>query len=1316
MRKLIFFFILSMLSLPLRSQVIVGNFGIQYVSSAPSGSCSPTAFIQIVQPAGSIYTCQSGTWGQGGGTGGPFLPLAGGTMTGATGEAPITGGINATALEVNGTNADLGMIYNAIVDGGATGNGTTDDTAALTAGCKAATGAGKIFFIPAATYKVSGTVTCNPSPGSGNIIRIKGVHELSRLVSTSTTADILHVGNGNACATPGLVCGFVESVVLQGPTSTPAQNGQRALLLDDLTQFRVEDVDEGNTDIGFDLINNCYGAIFTNNRGGFFGNNNVSFNMRTGTQSGNQIFLHDDWFGGALAAVYMSPGADGLIITGGQYSLLNVATPSATQAVFMIGIDYLTSATGAIGTIEISGIDTEGAGGWWIHTFGTTALTVSDSDFLDNGTHMSYGVMKAENALTSRFTFRDINWGQGLNAYFSPFPITIAGNSGNTLFFSSGWRTPSGVTLTFNNGGTSWITDRSMDPCVITNTILGGHGGLHCVSFEAPFNTQRTTLYLDDGIFLSTDGSNTFQSTNAASASPTWTQLLPVSGGTMTGATGGAPITGGINATQLEVNGVPVVGLPSGSQGQPLVNTSGSTTYATSGIFLDASQFAGADPSVQINACTAALFAAGGGVCDLRSFTGTYTMSQTIALGTATSAHTNHFDMTYLAPTNGTWKWGLTGGTACGILQYNGTAFIGSMPVGSGGNYFKLDSVAGANMDALFCTDPAPAGGGSYVTASGFQLANSGAGTFANGLIHIQSLFDTSHFDYILANNPIGDGWHIEGAGYCSFTGDSGGSATNGSGGYGFVIGKSGTGTTSNTFNNIVANVPGTGKSDILVQGGAFTDSNTFIGISMEGNGAVDTTSPMFDNSGENTTVIGGLFNTEAGSNLTTKYAFRNSGAHFHVLGTAVVQSTACVNDTALSVTVPCGTAVSTNIFGVDEYIGGTNSTTTISTLTTTGKHTTAASTTTVAGLNLPQGAAPTSPVNGDLWTTSSGLFAQIAGGTVGPFTGGTMVYPGAGLPLSTGSAWATSLTYAATTGLLYDAAGTLSFNATLPTAAMPALTGDCTNSAGALATTCLSTNGVAFGTAATVNTGTSGATIPLLNGANTYSGVSIFTAAGAASTPISIWTGALATGTGTTAFPSLYYDCSGSTAPTNFSTSGTVFGSNTCSGFAGNIFDFHANGAGVATLSASGTLTLQSTINSNGLEIPSGANYGFSSTAGNTGTKDTLVCRLGAAGTIGIENASSCTNTTAGANGAFWAGSINLIAARKGTFVCTGAGTITISNANEAATSDVIISMNAQGGTITTPPAMKTVTGGTGFTVLCGATDTSTYNYDILN
>lgn len=47
----------------------------------------------------------------------------------------------------------------------------------------------------------------------------------------------------------------------------------------------------------------------------------------------------------------------------------------------------------------------------------------------------------------------------------------------------------------------------------------------------------------------------------------------------------------------------------------------------------------------------------------------------------------------------------------------------------------------------------------------------------------------------------------------------------------------------------------------------------------------------------------------------------------------------------------------------------------------------TPASTTASSGLRLPHGAAPTSPVNGDIWTTTAGLYARINGVTVGPFT-----------------------------------------------------------------------------------------------------------------------------------------------------------------------------------------------------------------------------------------------------------------------------------------------------------------------------------------
>lgn len=67
------------------------------------------------------------------------------------------------------------------------------------------------------------------------------------------------------------------------------------------------------------------------------------------------------------------------------------------------------------------------------------------------------------------------------------------------------------------------------------------------------------------------------------------------------------------------------------------------------------------------------------------------------------------------------------------------------------------------------------------------------------------------------------------------------------------------------------------------------------------------------------------------------------------------------------------------------------------------------------------------------------------------------------------------------------------------------------------------------------------------------------------------------------------------------------------------------------------------------------------------------------------------------------------------GTFVCTGGGTITISNTNIAITDAITISLNTLGGTITTPPATKAITASTSFQVLCGATDTSTYNYALI-
>jgi hypothetical protein len=70
----------------------------------------------------------------------------------------------------------------------------------------------------------------------------------------------------------------------------------------------------------------------------------------------------------------------------------------------------------------------------------------------------------------------------------------------------------------------------------------------------------------------------------------------------------------------------------------------------------------------------------------------------------------------------------------------------------------------------------------------------------------------------------------------------------------------------------------------------------------------------------------------------------------------------------------------------------------------------------------------------------------------------------------------------------------------------------------------------------------------------------------------------------------------------------------------------------------------------------------------------------------------------------------------RRGTFTCTAGGTITVAATKVIVGSDILITLETAGGVITTVPAINSLTSGTGFNVLCGATDTSTYRFSVLN
>jgi hypothetical protein len=65
------------------------------------------------------------------------------------------------------------------------------------------------------------------------------------------------------------------------------------------------------------------------------------------------------------------------------------------------------------------------------------------------------------------------------------------------------------------------------------------------------------------------------------------------------------------------------------------------------------------------------------------------------------------------------------------------------------------------------------------------------------------------------------------------------------------------------------------------------------------------------------------------------------------------------------------------------------------------GRLITAASSATTGGLNVTPGGVPTSPVDGDMWMTTSGLFIQVGGSTIGPLTGATGANFAATTPLT---------------------------------------------------------------------------------------------------------------------------------------------------------------------------------------------------------------------------------------------------------------------------------------------------------------------------
>ena len=68
------------------------------------------------------------------------------------------------------------------------------------------------------------------------------------------------------------------------------------------------------------------------------------------------------------------------------------------------------------------------------------------------------------------------------------------------------------------------------------------------------------------------------------------------------------------------------------------------------------------------------------------------------------------------------------------------------------------------------------------------------------------------------------------------------------------------------------------------------------------------------------------------------------------------------------------------------------------------------------------------------------------------------------------------------------------------------------------------------------------------------------------------------------------------------------------------------------------------------------------------------------------------------------------------GTFTANGTSPVSVTNSKVTANSVIIPTLKTVGGTVGAVPAVKTITPGTGFTIAATASDTSVYNYAIIN
>jgi hypothetical protein len=190
------------------------------------------------------------------------------------------------------------------------------------------------------------------------------------------------------------------------------------------------------------------------------------------------------------------------------------------------------------------------------------------------------------------------------------------------------------------------------------------------------------------------------------------------------------------------------------------LNVSGATTTGSflnsSSLILYPENYPGADVSVKINNCIAALISAGGGTCDARNLPAVGYISQQINVGNA-----SQIPITLILPSNANWGVTISDGTSVGIMVYGSSCLYADCP--GTAHSAVVGTESGCDIVAV-CSTYNGGAATQFVRISGISFDNINNGTVSSAVVVLQSVADNTIFENSQVCNPYGIGLLIGGS------------------------------------------------------------------------------------------------------------------------------------------------------------------------------------------------------------------------------------------------------------------------------------------------------------------------------------------------------------------------------------------------------------------------------------------------------------------------------------------------------------------------------------------------------------------------